>query len=118
MAEYKERLPQSEKIVVNNETIVDIGPENNGVIPREVRSWMEKVEGAVGTNPQDGITDDKTGQPLLYPSAPTSPVVQLPVSKNIFVRGFKKSVTEAGKWLSTFILRVIKMKKGNVSFKA
>ncbi len=30
---------------------------------------------------------------------------------------FKKTVSEAGRWLSGFLLKLIKKKKGNVKFK-
>jgi hypothetical protein len=114
MQENKERLigqPESIKqpdIIIN--TKPDIGP-----VPREVKTWMEKVE-QTQTNPVP-LTDDKTGAPLLTPAAPSNPVIVLPTTRTTFTGGFTKTVNDAGRWLSEFILRLIKIKKGNVKFK-
>lgn len=83
-------------------------------LPHEVRSWMEKVEQA-GTSGQQVVNDDN-GQPLMKPASPADPRIQLPVTKKKFVEGFKKKIDEAGKWLSTFLFKMIKLKKGSVKF--
>ena len=54
------------------------------------------------------ITDDQ-GQPVLTPSTPVNPKIVLPVTKSVFISGFKKSIQEAGRWLSV-LLRLIKKK--------
>ena len=83
-------------------------------VPESVKSWLEKIE----HDPvQMRTVNDDSGQPLLQPSAPQDPRIILPITRKKFVAGFKKTLDEAGKWLSTFILRVIKMKEGNVKFK-
>jgi len=98
--------------------IVDIGRENIGrePIPREISTWMDKFEQASSSNPPQ--VSDASGQPLLTSSPPSNPKVSLPVTRNTFIAGFKKSFEDAGFWLSTQIFRLIKIKKGNVTFKS
>ena len=97
--------------------MVDIGRENIGQepIPREVKTWMEKVEQASSSQPQQ--VNDDSGQPLLTSTTPQDPKILLPVTRSTFVNGFKKTWVDAGRWLSVFLFRFIKIKKGNVSFK-
>lgn len=97
--------------------MVDIGRENvsNEPIPREIKSWMEKVEQASSSQPQ--TVNDASGQPLLTLTAPQDPKVVLPVTRSSFVGGFKKTWLDASRWLSVFLLRFIKQKKGDVTFK-
>jgi len=83
-------------------------------VPREIKTWMEKIEEDPGMANPIGDGDDNQ---LLTPTGSKNPKVQLPVTKGVFVAGFKKKISEAGRWLSTFILKVIKIKKGNVKFK-
>lgn len=90
----------------------DVG-ETSPHVPHEVRTWMEKIEGA--NSPTASVNDD-SGQPVLVPTN-KSPIIQLPISQTRFVQGFKKTVGDAGKWLSAFVLKLIKKKKGNVKFK-
>ncbi len=98
--------------------IVDIGRENisREPLPREVKTWMEKVEEASSTQPQQ--VNDAAGQPLLTPVASQDPKVVLPVTRSTFISGFKKTWSEAGRWLSVFLLRFIKIKKGEITFKS
>jgi len=98
--------------------LVDIGQENLGKepIPREIKTWMEKVEQASSTQPQP--VNDDSGQPLLVASNPVDPKVVLPITRSGFVSGFKKTFADAGHWLSVFLFRFIKIKKGNVTFKS
>ena len=75
---------------------------------------MEKIEQSqIPTQ----TVNDSSGQPILAPTAPVNPKIILPVTRKTFVQGFKKAIEEAGRWLSIFILRLIKIKKGNVKFK-
>lgn len=98
--------------------IVDIGRENisKEPLPREVKTWMEKVEEASSLQPQN--ISDAQGQPLLSTPSPQNPKISLPITKLTFTSGFKKAWDDAGHWLSAFILRFIKIKKGNVVFKS
>lgn len=97
--------------------MVDIGRENvgNEPIPREIKNWMEKVEEASSTQPQ--TVNDASGQPILYPSTPQNPKVTLPITRSVFAKGFKKTWLDAGRWLSVFVWRIMKIKKGNFKFK-
>lgn len=119
MPEIKERNPEISPNSAENKTeIVDIGQENLGrePIPREIKTWMEKVEQASTT--QLKSINDADGQPLLSPSYPQDPKITLPLTKSTFVLGFKKTWLDAGRWLSSFWLRFIKIKEGNVTFKS
>jgi len=113
--EKDKELPQN--ILENKIRIVDISRDsvNREPIPREIKTWMEKVEEA-STTTQSVVNDDQ-GQPILTPSAPTNPKIVLPLTRQTFLSGFKKSFQDAGRWLSVFFLRFIKIKKGNVTFK-
>lgn len=119
MPELRERnkeIPQNS--LETQIKIVDIGRENVGKepLPREVKTWMEKVEGA--TPPQNQLINDAQGQPLLTTTTPQNPKITLPVTKSTFTAGFKKTWDDASHWLSVFVLRFIKIKKGNVIFKS
>lgn len=118
MPEIKERnLEISPNTAENKTGMVDIGQENLGrePIPREIKTWMEKVEQA---SSQPKSVNDADGQPLLSPSNPQDPKITLPLTKSTFILGFKKTWLEAGRWLSSFWFRFIKIKKGNVTFKS
>lgn len=109
----------SEQSVVKREEQVSTGEirEVGNVevrLPHEVETWMEKVEKADTSN-QQTVTDDN-GQPIMKPAAPADPKITLPITRKKFVEGFKKKIDEAGKWLSTFLFKVIKLKKGKVRF--
>jgi len=94
--------------------LIDVDSAKEILVPREIKSWMEKVEEAATANPQ---VNDNTGQPLLTSSPPPSPKVTLPITRNSFLAGFQKTISDAGHWLSRFILRLIKLNKGQVIFK-
>lgn len=110
-----ETLPQSPE---SNLNVRDISPDrlSREPVPREISTWLEKVEKMATDDPQI-ITDDQ-GQPVLTPSAPVNPKIVLPVTKSVFISGFKKSIQEAGRWLSVFLLRLIKKKDGQITFKS
>lgn len=118
MPEIKERNPElSPNTTENNTEIVDIGRENisREPIPREIKTWMEKVEQASTTQPNT-INDD--GQVMPTSSTSQDPQIILPVTRKSFIVGFKKTWLDAGRWLSSFWFRFIKIKKGNVTFKS
>ena len=96
--------------------MVDVGREREeaGRVPKEVMSWMEEMERAPGV----GQVGSKAKQgPGLKPAAPADPKIKLPVTRKAFTTGFSQAVSEVGRWCSTFILRLIKIKKGKVEFK-
>lgn len=119
MPESRERNKEIPSNPIESQVkMVDIGRENLSTepIPREIKTWMEKVEAASPPQPQQ-INDD-SGQPILTPTAPQNPKIVLPITKSTFVKGFKKTFTDAGRWLSVFFFRFIKIKKGEVTFKS
>jgi len=118
MPEIKEKETNISSTTPENQVgIVDISREsiNREPIPREVRTWMEKVEQASTSQPNT-INDD--GQLIGVSPKILEPQINLPITKKTFVTGFKKSWLEAGHGLSSFWLRFIKIKKGNVTFKS
>lgn len=123
MPETKETLEQEglKQIPENREAEVQKRPgevmrdvRERQHVPNEIKSWMQKIE----QDPTQMTTvSDDDSQPVLQPAAPTNPKLMLPTTREKFVEGFKKTLDEAGRWLSAFILRLIKKKKGNVKFK-
>jgi len=113
MAERKEIIEQtgSEKIrraKETTETLVDVIKERQVEIPREIKSWMQKVEEGPSK-----LTGDQPGGTTIT----NDDIYQLPVSKRKFVSGFKKSLEDVTRWLSVFILRIVKKKQGKVKFR-
>jgi hypothetical protein len=110
MAEIKEVLKYgtSEEQLRQGADIIDTRKDKVD-IPPGVETWLREVE-KVSQGNTNVVKDDRTGQPVMTTAAPTNPVVQLPVTKTVFRKGFKKKIDEAGRWLSEFILRVIKIK--------
>jgi len=117
MAETKELLNKTETENLRPETrvkpeMVDVAPRTH--VPENIKSWLEKIEEDPGmANP----ISDHQGKTIMSGVAPQNPKIILPISRNTFLGGFKKSINDASRWLSTFLLRLIKMKKGNVKFK-
>ncbi len=83
------------------------------LVPREVQSWLEKVERDPDLNKQDPMDDVDS---ILQPIAKTVSTITLPTDKKTFSGGFSKTVSNAGRWLSEFMFRLIKKNKGNVKF--
>lgn len=84
-------------------------------IPRGLESWMQKIEEDPTVQKQKSNTG-QSDDSILQPIATTVTKISLPVNKRTFLGGFSKPVDQAWKWLSTFILRIIKKNKGNVKF--
>ena len=120
MPEIKEGVNTVETPQVSVETrkttpdIVDLKQE--APLPREVKSWMEKLEEdpIMRQNSQNSQTNDDSA---LKPISSTSTKITLPTDKTTFTGGFSRPVNSAWRWLSEFILRIIKKNKGNVKFK-
>lgn len=108
----KERLTTNPEVKANIRMpeMVDLRKQD---VPKEVESWLQKIE----KDPTQKTVNDHTGQPILMPSVPSDPKIILPVTKTEFSAGFKKGISDAGRWLSVFIFRLIKIKKGEVEFK-
>ncbi|MEK7527405.1 MAG: hypothetical protein AAB574_00090 [Patescibacteria group bacterium] len=118
MPEAKERKENQVETSLPEEIVkprlVDLDTGKETLIPREIKTWMEKVEEAGNFGPQ---VNDDTGQPLLSSSPSPSPKIILPITRASFLAGFQKTISDAGHWLSRFILRFIKIKKGQVTFR-
>jgi len=122
MPENRERLVAQETIreqSKNQEVSVvmtDLQKERDIPIPREVKNWMQKVEEdpILKQNNQKINGDDDS---VLQPIAKTVTKITLPSDKKTFTEGFSKPVDNAWRWLSEFILRVIKKNEGKVKFK-
>jgi hypothetical protein len=112
--ENKEGQPINTSETLNKVHLTEVGKDIKQRIPPEVESWLEKIE---KTQPQKTIVDDSTGKPILTPSVLTSDVYSIPITQNNFINGFKKTIIDAGRWLSCFVFRLIKMKKGVIKFK-
>ena len=107
----KEKLTPEQSL--EQQQLTDVRKEAD--LPPQVESWLRKAE-TLKPN-QQAVINDQSGQPILQSTTPTNPVVKLPVSKRVVGNGLKLAVSNAGRWLSVFILRLIKINKGNVEFK-
>jgi hypothetical protein len=117
MSEARERKENQIEVSspeITQARLIDLEEGREAPVRREIKTWMEKVEEASSIGPQ---VNDDTGQPLLTSSPPPSPKVVLPITRSTFLAGFQKTLSDAGRWLSVFVLRFIKRKKGQVTFK-
>jgi len=94
--------------------MIDVEKKAKVSVPKEVRSWMEEMErapvvGQIGSKAKQGAG--------LQPVAPVDPKIKLPKTRKAFTAGFSQAVSKVSRWCSTFILRLIKIKKGKVEFK-
>jgi hypothetical protein len=116
MPEMKERIESGQNLTPNqneNQGLVELR-HDNVELPPQVEHWMTRLE---KNQPAKTVTDDQTGQTILKPTASSQPKVILPVTRKSFNDGFQKKVEDVGRWLSEFIFRLIKIHKGEVSFK-
>jgi hypothetical protein len=90
--------------------VVDLGKEVT--VPREIDTWLQKHEKA-----NTGVTKLGEDGGVKGNLATDEVVIDLPVTRNTFAQGLKKPVDEVGRWLSTFISKLIKIKEGKVKFK-
>jgi hypothetical protein len=121
MPEIKE-IPNEKETPQTPGEIVGRGPEKitdlkeDVTIPREIKRWMEKLEEDPSLNQGNSKTtgDDDS---VLKPIATTVTKITLPTNRASFTGGFSKPVNQAWRWLSEFVLRIIKKSQGNVKFK-
>lgn len=121
MPEIKEVVNPSEKpqpsVEVRKTTpdIVDLKQE--APVPREVKSWMEKLEEDPTLRQNNNQGNQTNDDSVLAPISSTPTKITLPTDKSTFTNGFSKPVSSAWRWLSEFVLRIIKKSQGNVKFK-
>ncbi len=95
--------------------LTDLGKNREPVVPREVRTWMQKLEEDPQINNQTQTnTNDDNG---LQPIAPAVVKISLPTDRKTFTDGFAKPMDQAWRWLSEFVLRIVKQNQGRVKFK-
>jgi len=93
---------------LRKEGMVEIDKEPT--VPREVDSWLTKHEKANQGKTKLGEDGGAKGEDQ------NKVVISIPITRKSFAEGLKKPVSEAGRWLSTFISKLIKMKR-EVNFK-
>lgn len=115
MPESAEKLrPNGENIGTTGETgLKEIGRRD--MVPKEVSTWLEQIERQQYN--QNVVINDLKQQPVASTKTVADDRTKIPVTRSVFGSGFKKAVSEAGRWLSIQILRLIKMKQGRVVFK-
>ena len=118
MPENKEIISSQNEQVARQpaEIMRDLQKDREVFVPREVKSWMEKVEEDPSLNNQSQkINGDDDS--VLQSVAPAVTKIVLPVNRKNFSEGFNKTMDDAGRWFSEFVFRLIKKNKGNVKFK-
>ncbi len=117
MAEHQERKSgQEERVYVTKENtqikLRQIGTE--APLPKDVEHWMHEVKKVVGDH--QSLTMRSVGQAA--PAATTTnSKITIPTTREVFSAGFKKKVNDVGRWLSTFLFRMMKIKHEEVVFK-
>lgn len=122
MSENKEvvigqNVETQNNIGLKNETLkpdlIDLNKDKEPVVPREVKTWMQKLEEDPDVNNPSQNNDDNALQSI----APAVTKITLPTSRQTFTDGFAKPMDQAWRWLSEFVLRIVKQNKGRVKFK-
>ena len=105
---------EKEEILVR---MVDLQSERIVKVPTEVKTWMRKIEEdpTITNNGNQQANGDNDS--IMQPIATTVTKITLPTTKKTFTGGFSQPTDNAWRWLTTFILRIIKKSKGNVKFK-
>ncbi len=120
MAENKEGIDNSEILRESGEItgrvpeqITDL--KENVTVPREVETWLKELEKGEDLNQNN--TSAKSDDSVLKPIATTVTKITLPTNRASFTGGFSKPINQAWRWLSEFVLRIIKKNQGKVKFK-
>ncbi len=113
----KERIVGQEDVETKKAgEMMDVQSRDKERLPDEVKTWMRKFEEEdVGMKNQQ-IRDDG-GQVVMTSVGDDDVKLKLPVSRKIFSTGFSLAINKAGRWLSEFLFRWIKIKKTKVEFK-
>jgi len=109
----KELIGQQDSERIKISDMKDVGIESRNEIPKEVDGYMKKVE---ENNEQNNIVKQVFEQGSNKTQKSEEISTKIPYSKSVYESGFKKKVSEAGRWLSEFFSRLIKIKKGKVEF--
>ncbi len=97
------------------EGLVDIAERRKPGVPKEVESWLKKLERDPEISPSQK-SDPGTGAQVAQIKQGIREKIKLGVKKSTFVAGFSQSVANVARWLSTFIFRLIKKHDRNVEF--
>ncbi len=97
--------------------MVDLQSERIAKVPPGVETWMRKIEQDPTITKNSSQQQKGDDDSILQPIATTVTKITLPTTKKTFTGGFTQPTDNAWRWLTTFILRIIKKSKGNVKFK-
>lgn len=107
--------PSVETNIKAPEGLVDVAERRRPTVPREVESWLTKLETDPEVSPSQQA-DPSAGAQVAQIKQSLRAKTKLGVKRSTFVAGFSQSVAQVAKWLSTFILRLIKKHNGDVEF--
>jgi len=122
-------MPENKELVPNEENkpeqvnsaekriteMVDLRRES--WVPGEVKTWMRRLEEDPAMNQNNSGTKNNNDDMVLKTAAPAVAKITLPTNRTTFTDGFSKPMNQAWRWLSEFVLRVIKKNEGKVKFK-
>jgi len=94
--------------IKSRDEMVDLEVKKEVPLPKNIETWLEKHEKVGGDLSQ--INDDGSQ------SGGEEGVIKIPGSRKTLAENLKKPVSEAGRWLSTFIRKLIRIKEGKVEF--
>jgi hypothetical protein len=97
------------------EGLVDVAERRRATVPKEVESWLNKLERDPEISPSQQ-SDPGTGAQVAQIKQNLRQRTKLGVKRSSFIAGFGQSVANVARWLSTFILRLIKKHEGDVEF--
>ena len=99
--------------------MVDIhGRKKEEKISAEIGGWLKKVE-EYNSDTEGMIVRDGSVK-MVSPDKISQDAYQIPLTKSNFVSNISKKTKNVGdsiSWFVTFLLRIIKLKKGRVTFK-
>ncbi len=105
---------ERERLKITQEGQVVTQPEPELRPPKEVASWLERIERGDDVQLTKPVIDDQTGQVLVTAPSAQQPKIVLPLTKAKLIQGLKAKTTEAIRWLAEWCLRLIKMKPTQV----
>jgi hypothetical protein len=98
--------------------MVDISARKEKELGGEAGHWLKKVE-EYNSDPEGMIVRDGNIK-MVPPDKISQDIYQIPLTKSNFVANLKKKkkdISSAITWLTTFLFRIIKLKKARVVFK-